>query len=138
MKPEKHVERYKTIRKTLNELLLKPIQERDIASISTLAHWASYHLISIIINQASIPENQQHKNHRGIKNVLRSSTELRKIIGDQNSNLLLELYNQIETQYLVKFQYGWTDLNPDYGELIKLLDQIVSLCKGLTKKTQKP
>ena len=120
MKPEDHINRYKKMRTTLYDLLNKPIQDRDNASIVTIAHWASYHLISIIIDQLAIPERLKHRNHRGIKNTLKQS-ETRRIIGDLSIHIL-DLYNTLESDFLTKFQYGSIDKVLDYDELKDILE----------------
>ncbi|MBD3254188.1 MAG: hypothetical protein GF383_03805 [Candidatus Lokiarchaeota archaeon] len=72
MKPENHIKRYIKMRSTLDELLIKPFQDRDNASIATIAHWPSFHLVSVIIDQLNLPERLKHRIHRGFKNTLKS------------------------------------------------------------------
>ncbi len=133
LKPELHIEKYKKLRHSFDLLLAQPIDVRDSAAISTLAHWISYHIISVIIDQIAIPENLKHRNHRGVKTVLGKSTEVRAILGS-NSDQLLALYNQIESTFMVKFQYGKEEISPDYAKLTQILDQLVDLCKNITKQ----
>ncbi|MFX1445485.1 MAG: hypothetical protein ACFFHV_18875 [Promethearchaeota archaeon] len=134
MKPEDHIKRYKQMRITLNELLAKPIQERDHASIVIIAHWASYHLISTIIDQLAIPDQLKHRNHRGIKQTLKNA-QLQGIIGKDVENLL-NLYNLLEMNFTVKFQYGSVDRVPDYKELSRILKELEIICKNVTEKVQ--
>lgn len=56
MKVEKHLEKYKQMRATINQLMKVPKETRDSASITTLAHWTSFPLVSITVNQLPIPE----------------------------------------------------------------------------------
>ena len=135
MNPEDHIKRYKQMRNTLNELLEKPLQERDHASIVIIAHWASYHLISTIIDQLAIPEQLQHRNHRGIKKSLKNE-QLQKIIGE-DANQILNLYNLLEMNFSVKFQYGSIERVPDYDELSQILEKLEIICKNITEKVQK-
>ena len=135
MKPEDHIKRYKQMRNTLNELLEKQLQERDQASIVIIAHWASYHLISTIIDQLAIPEQLQHRNHRGIKKSLKDM-QLQEIIGE-DANQILNLYNLLEMNFSVKFQYGSIERVPDYDELSQILDKLEFICKNITEKVQK-
>ncbi|TFG26029.1 MAG: hypothetical protein EU532_10915 [Promethearchaeota archaeon] len=135
MKPEDHIKRYKQMRNTLNELLAKPTQERDHASIVIIAHWASYHLISTIIDQLGIPEQFQHRNHRGIKKSLKAA-QIQEIIGN-DANKILNLYNLLEMNFSAKFQYGSIESVPDYKELSKILKDLENICKNITEKVQK-
>ena len=135
MKAEDHIKRYKQMRNTLNELLAKPIQERDHASIVIIAHWASYHLISTIIDQLAIPEQLQHLNHRGIKRSLKNA-QIQEIIGN-DANKILKLYNLLEMNFSVKFQYGSIERVPDYKELFQILKELEVICKNITEKVQK-
>jgi len=135
MKPEDHIKRYKKMRNTLNELLEKPLQERDHASIVIIAHWASYHLISTIIDQLAIPEQLQHRNHRGIKKSLKDA-QIQEIIGE-DANQILNLYNLLEMNFSVKFQYGSIERVPDYDELSQILEKLELICKNITEKVQK-
>jgi len=135
MKPEDHTKRYKKMRTTLYELLNKPIQDRDNASIVTIAHWASYHLISIIIDQLAIPERLKHRNHRGVKKTLKQS-EIRNILGDFSIQIL-DLYNNLESDFLTKYQYGSIERVLDYEELKYLLEKLEVICKNITEKVQK-
>ena len=135
MNPEDHIKRYKQMRNTLNELLEKPLQERDHASIVIIAHWASYHLISTIIDQLAIPEQLQHRNHRGIKKSLKDA-QLQMIIGE-DANQILNLYNLLEMNFSVKFQYGSIERVPDYDELSQILEKLEIICKNITEKVQK-
>lgn len=135
MKPEDHIKRYKQMRNTLNELLVKPIQERDHASIVIIAHWAAYHLISTIIDQLAIPEQLQHRNHRGIKKSLKYA-QIQEIIGN-DANKILNLYNLLEMNFSVKFQYGSIERVPDYKELSQILKELEVICKNITEKVQK-
>jgi len=135
MKAEDHIKRYKQMRNTLNELLTKPVQERDHASIVIIAHWASYHLISTIIDQLAIPEQLQHRNHRGIKKSLKDA-QIQEIIGN-DANKILKLYNLLEMNFSVKFQYGSIERVPDYKELFQILKELEVICKNITEKVQK-
>ena len=135
MKPEDHVKRYKQMRTTLYELLNKPIQDRDNASIVTIAHWASFHLVSTIIDQLAIPERLKHRNHRGVKKTLKES-ETKKIIGDLSFRIL-NLYNSLESVFLIKYQYGSIDKMLDYEELKNILEQLEVFCKEITEEVQK-
>ena len=123
------------MRTTLYDLLNKPIQDRDNASIVTIAHWASYHLISIIIDQLPIPDRLKHRNHRGIKNTLKQSVT-RNIIRDLSIQIL-DLYNSLESDFLTKYQYGSIDKVLDYDELKDILENLETICKNITEKVQK-
>ncbi|MHA1151017.1 MAG: hypothetical protein ACTSR8_22580 [Promethearchaeota archaeon] len=135
MKPEDHIKRYKRMRATLHDLLNKPTQDRDIASIVTIAHWASFHLVSTIVDQLAIPERLQHRNHRGVKKTLKT-IELKNIIGNLSSQIL-NLYNNLESSFLIKYQYGSIKKELDHEELKKILEQLEVICKDITEKVQK-
>ncbi|MHA1294727.1 MAG: hypothetical protein ACTSQJ_18980 [Promethearchaeota archaeon] len=134
MKPEDHVRRYKQMRATLLELLNKPIENRDNASIVTIAHWASFHLISIIIDQLPIPEHLKHRNHRGIKKSLKHA-KVKETIGELSIQIL-DLYNNIENNFLIKYQYGGINKDLNYDELYQLLKKLETICKKITEKVQ--
>lgn len=123
------------MRSTLNELLAKPIQDRDHASVAIIAHWASYHLISTIIDQLAIPDQLQHRNHRGIKKSLKDE-QTQKIIGD-DAIKILNLYNLLEMNFSAKFQYGSIERVPNYQELSQILKDLEIICKNITEKVQK-
>ncbi|MHA1730789.1 MAG: hypothetical protein ACTSU5_02550 [Promethearchaeota archaeon] len=133
MNSSKHILQYKRIRETIDALMRIPTPERDAAPITTASHWASFHLLSAIIDQLSIPDKYKHRNHRGVRYILRDNEEVRAAIGG-SANLLLELYNEIETGFMSKFQYGNIDKVPDYGHLMKLLDKMVEICKIITTR----
>jgi len=135
MKPEDHIKRYKQMRTTLHDLMSKPIQEKDNASIVTIAHWASYHLVSTIIDQLNILERLKHRNHRGIKKSLKS-LEVKEIIGDQSIKIL-DLYNKLESNFLSKYQYGRIDKELNDGEMKELLVELEEICKKITDKIQR-
>ncbi len=134
MKPEDHIKRYEKMRTTLYELLNKPIRERDNASIVTIAHWASYHLVSIIIDQLEISERLKHRNHRGVKKTLKES-ETMNIIGDFSIQIL-DLYNKLESDFLIKYQYGSIGKMLDYEELKDIIKQLEVICKNITERVQ--
>lgn len=123
------------MKNTLNELLEKPIQERDHASIVIIAHWSSYHLISTIIDQLAIPEQLQHRNHRGIKKSLKNS-QIQEIIGN-DANKILNLYNLLEMNFSAKFQYRSIEDVPDYKKLSQILKELEAICKNITETVQK-
>ena len=135
MKAEDHIKRYLRMKSTINELLKKPLLERDHASILILIHWASYHLVSTIIDQLLIPEKLKHRNHRGIKKTLKD-TEIMKILG-KDANKILKLYNLLEMDFSSKFQYGYINNIPDYSRVIQILKELEDICKKITKKVQK-
>jgi hypothetical protein len=66
MRREFHLKRYKEERESIN-LLGTSQREKDLASITIIAHWASFHLISSLIDGLEISENLKHRNHRSIK-----------------------------------------------------------------------
>ncbi len=134
MKPEDHIKRYEKMRTTLYELLNKPIRERDNASIATIAHWASYHLVSVIIDQLEISERLKHRNHRGVKKTLKESETI-NIIGDLSIQIL-DLYNKLENDFLIKYQYGSIDKLLDYEAINGLLKQLEDICKNITEMVQ--
>ena len=134
MRPEDHIKRYKQMRNTIKELLNKPFQERDKASIVTIAHWSSYYLVSAIIDQLPIAEQLKHHNHRGVKKILKNP-EVQLFIGDY-MNEILYLYNFLETNFLTKFQYGGIDGIPDYENLNQILEKLEIICKKVTEKLQ--
>lgn len=134
MKPEDHIKRYKQMRITIKELLNKPFQERDKASIVTIAHWSSYHLVSAIIDQLPIVEQLKHHNHRGVKKTLKNP-QVQALIGDY-ANEILYLYNFLETNFLTKFQYGGIESTPDYENLKQILEKLETICKNITEELQ--
>ena len=83
VKPEKHIKRYKEIRRTIDLLLSQPDEERDAATITTAVHWASFHLVSAIIDNLQIPERWKHRNHRSVKYALKDSGEIIAILGER-------------------------------------------------------
>lgn len=121
---------HKEMRLSLADLLSKSIDDRDAVTISTTAHWASYHLISAILDNLPIPENLKHRNHRSIKYILKNSPEIGTILGEKTLTLL-NAYNEIENRFMSHFQYGGDEKVPDYDALITLLDEIVSVCKEI-------
>jgi len=135
MRPEDHIKRYKQMRITLSELLSKPSQDRDKASIVTIAHWSSYHLVSAIIDQMPINEQLKHHNHRGVKKILKNP-QVQALIGDY-ANEILYLYNSLEMNFLAKFQYGGIESTPDYKNLNQILENLETICKKITEELQK-
>lgn len=134
MKPESHIKRYKQMRNTINELLTFPLEERDHSSITIISHWASYHLISTIINQLDIPENLKHRNHRGVKHSMKHA-KIREIIGN-DADEILKLYNLLEMNFSAKFQYGNIEEVPNYDKLLQILKNLEDLCKRITERVR--
>lgn len=135
MKPQDHIERYKQMRRTLDDLLKKPLLDRDSASIVTIAHWASYHLVSAIIDQLSVVEQLKHRNHRGVKKSLKQP-QIKSILGVQ-ADQILNLYNLLEMNFLTKFQYGSIESVPDYLTLVNILKQLEVICKKVIEEGQR-
>ena len=123
------------MRQTLHELLNKPLSDRDSASIVSIAHWASYHLVSTIIDQLPIRDQLQHRNHRGVKNSLKDK-QVQTIIGNYATRVL-DSCNQLETNFMTKIQYGSIDIVPDYESLIRILNDLEYICKKVTEEVNK-
>lgn len=121
MRREFHLKRYKEERDSIN-LLGNSQKEKDLASITTIAHWASFHLISSLIDGLEIPENLKHRNHRSIKNILKHG-EIKAIL-KENADEILDIYNQIERDYMNPFQYGRAYDEGSVNELVQLLDNL--------------
>ncbi|MHA1369583.1 MAG: hypothetical protein ACTSRA_07730 [Promethearchaeota archaeon] len=134
MNLKNHVIRYQRIRRSIEKLLKDPIAERDAATICMAAHWASFHLISAVIDQCPIDEKYKHKNHRGVKFILRNIEEFHQCVTREVAEELLKIYNKIETNYMVRYQYSNASGYPDYEELMSLLNRVVEICKRITSE----
>lgn len=132
--PEKHLRQYKRILSSLSTLLQAPGAERDAATITTATHWASFHLISVILDQLAVADKFKHRNHRSVKYLLRDERSVREVLGPRIADRLYKLYNDIETQFMAKFQYGSLDKIPDYDQLAGMLAEIVEICKLVTNR----
>lgn len=54
------------------------------------------------------------------------------LIGQQGREAL-ELYNAIERDFMVKYQYGSPVESPRYAELVEKLDALVRICQEVGK-----
>jgi len=118
------LKRYKEERESIN-LLRNSQKEKDLASITTIAHWASFHLVSSLIDGLDISENLKHRNHRSIKNILKHG-ELKALLKEK-SDETLNIYNQIERDFMNPFQYGRASDESSINELVQLLDDLWEL-----------
>lgn len=62
--------------------------------------------------------------------------QIQEIIGN-DANKILNLYNLLEMNFSVKFQYGSIERVPDYKELSQILKELEVICKNITEKVQK-
>ena len=129
MKLIDHLKRFKLKLKFLIKLdeEMKSAKEDDIdySIFFNEGYWASYHLISALLDYLDIPEKLKHKNHRNIKQVLKSN-EVIQILGD-DTNSLYELY----TKTLDFSSKG------EYGKIKTISKDDFITFKGIIKKIKK-
>ena len=87
----------------------------------------------MIIDQLPISDSLKYRNHRGIKRVLLNQEEVQITLGEK-AEKLLSIYNKIEANFTVRFQYGSPQEDPDYNLLLNLIDQIKTIGKNVTRQ----